>query len=184
MYQRGAVRQGEVAVRLGVVMGERRGGTDRVLAEVAGRLAARGLRLAGVVQENPEVPGRRCDMDLVLLDAGGRMRISQCLGPMARGCRLDPAGLEAAVGQVGEALGGAVLPELVIVNKFGKAEIAGRGFRPLIARALELGVPVLTGLNRANLDGFEAFAQGLAEPLPPDPAAVLAWCHGAVRAEV
>lgn len=181
MYQRGAVRQGEPEMRLGVVTGERRGGVDRVLAEVAGRLAALGWRLAGVVQDNPEVPGRRCDMDLILLGSAERIRISQCLGPLARGCRLDPAGLEAAAGRVAAALDSAP-PELLIVNKFGKAELAGRGFRPLIARALDLGVPVLVGLNRANLDGFEAFAQGLAEPLPPDPAAILDWCRGLDRA--
>lgn len=171
-------------MRLGTVIGERRGAVDRVLAEVAGRLGAQGWRLAGVVQENPEVPGRRCDMDLVLLDGGARVRISQCLGPLARGCRLDPTGLEAAVGRVAAGLERdlpGLLPELLIVNKFGKAELAGRGFRPVIARALELGVPVLIGLNRANLDGFDAFAEGLAEPLPPDPAAILAWCAGAAR---
>jgi nucleoside-triphosphatase THEP1 len=167
-------------MRLGTVIGERRGAVDRVLAQVAGRLGAQGWRLSGVVQENPEVPGRRCDMELVLLDGDERVRISQCLGPLARGCRLDPTGLEAAVGRVAAGLETAP-PELLIINKFGKAEIGGRGFRPVIARALELGVPVLIGLNRANLDGFDAFAEGLADPLPPDPAAILAWCEGAMR---
>lgn len=167
-------------MRLGTVIGERRGAVDRVLAEVAGRLGAQGWRLAGVVQENPEVPGQRCDMDLVLLEGGARVRISQGLGPLAHGCRLDPAGLEAAAGQVAAGLETAP-PELLIVNKFGTAELSGRGFRPVIGRALELGVPVLIGLNRANLDGFDAFAEGLAEPLPPDPAAILAWCAGAAR---
>jgi nucleoside-triphosphatase THEP1 len=170
-------------MRLGVVLGERRGMVDRVLAEAAGQLATRGLTLAGVVQENPEVPGRRCDMDLVLLEGGTRVRISQCLGPLARGCRLDPTGLEAAVGQVAARLEDAERPALVIVNKFGKAEIGGRGFRPVIGRALELGLPVLVGLNRANLDGFEHFAQGLAEALPAEVPAVVEWALGAVSIE-
>lgn len=168
-------------MRLGVVVGERRGGIDRVLAALAAELGAGGWRLAGVVQENPEVPGRRCDMDLILLGAGARFRISQCLGPLSRGCRLDPAGLEAAVGHVAAGLE-AERPELMILNKFGKAELAGRGFRPVIARALELEVPVLIGLNRANLDGFEAFAGGAAEVLPAEPEALRLWCRGAARA--
>jgi hypothetical protein len=181
MYQRDTVRQGEAAMRLGVVMGERRGATDRVLAHLAAELGAAGWRLAGVVQENPEVPGRRCDMDLVLLGAGARFRISQCLGPLARGCRLDPAGLEAAVGHVAAGLE-AERPELLMLNKFGKAELAGRGFRPVIARALEMEVPVLMGLNRANLDGFEDFAGGVAEVLAADPEVLRVWCQGAARA--
>jgi nucleoside-triphosphatase THEP1 len=169
-------------MRLGVAMGERRGAVDRVLADAAATLAAQGWRLSGVVQENPEVPGRRCDMDLIVLGPGTRVRISQCLGPMARGCRLDPAGLEAAVGQVAAALEAGPLPELLIINKFGKSELAGRGFRPVVAGALERGVPVLIGLNRANLGGFESFAGGLAEPLPAELPAILDWCRGAARA--
>jgi hypothetical protein len=167
-------------MRLGYVIGTRRGGVDALLAEAAGRLQAEGRDLAGVVQINPEVPGRRCDMDLILLGEAERFRISQCLGPQARGCRLDPAGLEAAVGRVEAGLA-LRAPELLIVNKFGKAEIGGRGFRPVIARALGDGVPVLVGVNRANLNGFQDFAGGVGTPLPEDLGAVLDWCRGVAR---
>jgi hypothetical protein len=167
-------------MRLGYVIGARRGGVDALLAQAAAQLQAEGWNLAGVVQINPEVPGRRCDMELILLGADQRFRISQCLGPQARGCRLDPEGLEAAVGRVEGRLDRG-LPQLLIVNKFGKAEIGGRGFRPVIARALGEGVPVLVGVNKANLDGFQDFAQGIGTPLPEDPGAVLDWCRGAVR---
>jgi hypothetical protein len=165
---------------LGYVVSARRGGVDLLLADVAARLAAEGWRLAGVVQVNAERPGRRCDMELAVL-GGETVRISQCLGPLSRGCRLDPAGLEAAVGQV-DAVLDAKAPQLLIVNKFGKAEIGGRGFRPVIARALGDGVPVLLGVNRANLDGFAAFAEGFGTPLPEDAEAVLDWCRGVARA--
>lgn len=167
-------------MQLGYVIGKRRGGVDALLAQVAGQLQADGWSLAGAVQVNPEVPGQRCDMDLVLLGDDGRFRISQCLGPQARGCRLDPAGLAAAAGQV-EAMLEQGAPQLLIINKFGKAEIAGQGFRPAIARALGDGVPVLVGVNAANLDGFRAFAQGIGAPLPDDLAAVLDWCRGLSR---
>jgi len=161
-------------MRLGYVIGTGRGAVDRLLSAVAARLEGEGMRLAGVVQINAERPGQRCDMDLAVL-GGDRVRISQCLGPLARGCRLDPVGLEEAVGQVGAAL--ARRPQLLIVNKFGKAEIAGRGFRPVIAQALGDGVPVLLGVSRANLDGFDAFADGLAEALPAETAPILDWCR-------
>lgn len=168
-------------MQLGYVIAARRGGVDALLAEVAAALQAEGRDLAGVVQVNPEVPGRRCDMDLILLGQEARFRISQCLGPQARGCRLDPAGLEAAAGRI-EAMLAARAPQLLVINKFGKAEIGGRGFRPVIARALGDGVPVLVGVNKANLDGFQDFAQGIGDALPEDPAAVLDWCRGTLRA--
>ncbi|MFN3955871.1 MAG: DUF2478 domain-containing protein [Pararhodobacter sp.] len=161
---------------LGYVIGARRGAVDTLIAEVAQALLAEGIALAGVVQVNSETgPQTRCDMDLQVLTQGKQVRISQSLGPMARGCRLDPQGLEAAVGMVEAALDAA--PALLIVNKFGKAELEGRGFRPVIGRALAEGVPVLTAVNEANLEGFTRFAEGLGTPLPPDAAQVLAWCR-------
>ena len=48
------------------------------------------------------------------------LRISQALGPSARGCRLDAAALEVAVGLVSTRL--AEGADLLILNKFGKHE--------------------------------------------------------------
>lgn len=152
------------------------GAGDRLIGAVAGILLAEGWRLAGVVQSNTEVaPGRACKMDLTVLGSGETVRISQDLGAGSRGCRLDPAGLEAAVGLVERSL--ALGPRLLIVNKFGKQEAEGRGFRPLIGRALAEGVPVLTTVSGKNLAAFECFAEGLAERLAPEAGAVLDWCR-------
>lgn len=114
-------------------------------------------------------------MDLHVLAADRIVRISQNLGSLAKGCRLDPSGLEQAVGMVEAALDAE--PRLLIVNKFGKQEIDGRGFRPVIGRALAAGVPVLTAVNSANLPGFRTFADEMAEPLALDFDAILGWCR-------
>ena len=56
-----------------------------------------GLRLAGGVQTSHDRPDRDlCDMDLTLLPDGPALRISQDLGPLAQGCRLDADALAAA----------------------------------------------------------------------------------------
>lgn len=161
---------------LAYVIGGGRGEGDRLLAEVAERLAARGWPLAGVVQINTDRGGEGpCDMDLSVLGRGARVRISQSLGSGSSGCRLDPDGLETAVGLVAATLEQA--PRLLILNKFGKAEIEGRGFRPLIGEALAAGIPVLTGVKPLNLEGFRAFAGGLETALDGDVEAVLRWCE-------
>ena len=148
------------------VMTEDRGATDRLLAGLAARLTREGVRLAGVVQHNVEcADDRLCDMDVAVLPDGPTFRISQSLGPEARGCRLDPSALEQAVAAV-EARW--TVPDLLIVNKFGKHEAGGRGFRGPIARALAEGVPVLTGVNRLNVGAFSDFAEGLAAPGPTE----------------
>jgi nucleoside-triphosphatase THEP1 len=65
--------------------------------------------------------------------------------------------------------------DLLIVNKFGKHEAEGRGFRDVIAEAVAMEIPVLVGLNALNRPAFESFAEGLAVQLPSDPAALMAW---------
>lgn len=161
-------------MKLAYTMAPGRGDTDLVLERLATDLAARGLRCCGTVQINSErLDAGPCDMDLRVLPDGAILRISQDLGPQARGCRLDPAALETAVGLVAAGLSSGA--DLLIINKFGKHEAEGRGFRDVIATAVALDVPVLVGLNPLNWRAFETFAEGLAIQLPPEPAALMAW---------
>lgn len=168
---------------LGYVVAEGRGAGDARLREASERLRARGVSMAGAVQVNVERdPARKCDMDLHILDGAEVVRISQNLGAHSRGCRLDPEGLERAVGLVAAAL--ERHPAVLIVNKFGKQELQGRGFRPVIGEAIAMGVPVLTCVHDTNLAGFLAFVGDMAERLPDDPDAIAAWCTAqAIAAE-
>lgn len=163
-------------MNLAYVTTQARGATDRLLAAVADRLGAEGVRLAGVVQTNTEcADNARCDMDLRVMPTGEVIRISQSLGAGARGCRLNPGELERAVGLVSGALANG--PDLLIVNKFGKHEADGRGFRPLIAEALALDVPVLLGVNGLNEEKFLAFTEGAAAKLEPEIETLVQWMH-------
>ncbi|MFX0544734.1 DUF2478 domain-containing protein [Roseovarius sp. S1116L3] len=168
---------------LAYTMAPGRGDTDLILERLANDLAAQGVRCCGTVQINTErCYSGPCDMDIRVLPDGPILRISQDLGPSARGCRLDPAALETAVGLVGARLSSGA--DLLIINKFGKQEADGRGFREVIAQAVELDVPVLVGLNELNRAGFEAFAAGMAVQLPPEGAALSAWARTATAAEI
>jgi nucleoside-triphosphatase THEP1 len=156
-----------------------RGETDRFIAQVATALEAAGLRLAGTVQTNTDRPGRRkCDMELRVLPDGPAVRISEDRGGLARGCILDSGALEQTVVAVLERLAGA---DCLIVNKFGKRESEGRGMVPVIAAALERGMPVLVGVNALNMPDFLNFAGELALPLPAEVGTVADWCLGRCR---
>ena len=164
-------------MKIGFTMTEGRGELDRVLADVAERAGAEGLRTCGIVQINTERPGTaRCDMDVRILPGGPDIRISQSLGPEATGCRLDPDGLETAVAEVGRRMEAGF--DVFILNKFGKQEAEGRGFREMIGRALEQGASVIAGTNGTNRTAFEEFAGGMAENLPPDPESIVDWLLG------
>lgn len=161
-------------MNLAYTMAPGRGDTDLILFRLARTLSARGLRCCGTVQINSErADAGPCDMDVQVLPDGPILRISQDLGRASRGCRLDPAALEAAIGLVSASMVQGA--DLLIVNKFGKHEAEGRGFRSVIAEALSNGIPVLVGMNMLNLSAFEEFAEGLAARLPPEPSALERW---------
>lgn len=145
------------------------------LRAVVATLRARGHRAAGVLPEPCSAPDRHaCDIDLFDLATGARLPISQRLGRHAAGCRLDSAAIEAAAMAVAGGLAGAPAAALIL-NRFGKQEVTGRGFHPVILTALQRDMPVLLGVNDTHLPAFEAFAGGLAVALPDSPGPVIDW---------
>lgn len=160
-------------MKLGFVRLEGPGATDAFLSAMAAHLSSCGVRLAGTVQINTDREcGHLCDMDLKLLPDGPEVRISQNLGTGSTGCRLDAGALEQAVAIARARLGSA---DLLIVNKFGKHEAEGRGFRELIAEALAAGLPVLIGVNPQNFAAFQDFCGGAALALPAESGAIAGW---------
>ena len=129
---------------------------DPFLWSTIAQFRAQGLRLAGVAQINEHRPGRRrCDMIIEELSSGNRFRISQDRGDLARGCRLDHGALAAVVIAVETSLRGDV--DMLILDKFGKEEAEGRGFRDAIALAVASQVPVLIGVPARNCDAWRTF---------------------------
>lgn len=165
---------------LGYICVEERGEADRILTALAARLRARLVRVAGAVQTNdPWRDDMPCDMNLHVLPADPEgeaevIRISERLGKGAEACRLDIGALEEAAALVEARIAGA---ELLILNKFGKREAAGGGFRAAVARALEAGVPVLIAAGPVDSIGFLDFAGDMAERVAPE--AAEAWALAA-----
>lgn len=160
-------------MKLGYITLPGRGQTDLFLADLAQGLSAAGLRLTGTVQTNTErACSHHCDMDLLVLPNGPVIRINQDLGAESTGCRLDAGALESAVAEVSPRLSGA---DVMIVNKFGKHEAEGRGFRHLMAEALISGLPVVVGVNPVNRQAFEEFSEGAATQLEADVSFILHW---------
>lgn len=168
-------------MRIAFTIAPGRGDTDLLLAGVAEAVARAGFRACGTVQTNTECAGEGpCDMDVKVLPDGPLIRISQSLGPQARGCRLDAGALETAIAHTEPRLATA---DLLIVNKFGKQEANGRGFRNLIGDALMRDIPVLVGLNALNKQAFLEFTDGAAVELSPEHDALLNWLQAELAAD-
>lgn len=151
---------------------------DVLLNAVATMMQADGVKLAGAVQWNVERIGRsRCDMKLLDLATGNWIDASD-INRAATACRLDPWALEDAAGLVASSIKPGV--ELVILNRFGKQEVAGQGFRSAIEAAIANEMPVLLSVNANYREAFDAFSGGEAVVLPAEIDAVTAWCRAAV----
>lgn len=155
---------------------------DTVLTQAVGMLRAGGCRLGGAVQHNTPIADRcACDMTLEDLGSGRLVDISENRGPHARGCRLNSLALEELTGLAATAIAAGV--DLLVVNKFGKRETEGHGFRQAIETAVASGVPVIALVSHDNLAGWEAFTQGLDDRLSPDVQAIISWCHAVIGRE-
>jgi nucleoside-triphosphatase THEP1 len=153
---------------------------DALIAQSAAALLASGYKLGGVVQSNPHREGRRrCDMYVKDLLGGDEVKISLDRGNEARGCRLD----QDAFARIDAWIERAVLEhvDLLVINKFGREEVHGRGLRGVIAEALIADIPLIIGVSTQNLGDFLAFAGDSAVRLKPEIENVTAWCRNAIE---
>lgn len=147
---------------------------DRFLAGLGYSLRQMGVKIAGLVQHNTFAHAQtRCDMALEELYSSQIKRLSENRGPGARGCRLDRSALAEAVAWLMAALD--QHPRMLILNKFGNAEMDGGGVRDAISAAVGLSVPVIVGVPARNLEPWNAFAGGMAQECPVDSAPVRRW---------
>lgn len=147
---------------------------DKLLAEWGYALRDGGLAVAGLVQLNTFVRDPvKCDMAVEELYSGTVLQLSEDRGPEARGCRLDRGILAEAAALLAVALDDK--PDVLVLNKFGKVEAEGGGLRDVLARAVELEVPIVVGVPFRNLDQWRHFAGGMAEECAAEPLAIRRW---------
>ena len=151
---------------------------DAVFKTLVKRCRVMGLALAGVLQHQAFEGGdRRCDVILEDLATGHRTALFENRGAGARGCRLDEGALAEATARVEGSL--EHVPQLLVLNKFGKVECEGGGLRDLIASAIDRGIPVIIGVPERNLDAWRSFAGQFSTELPDDAGQVTKWLKGA-----
>lgn len=166
-------------LRIAAVTGAASGLTDPILADLADRLTAEGLRVAGAVQRTtPSSSTRNKTMELVLLPDRRTITISEDRPLGALGCSLDPGVFEGAVAEITARIG----PEadIALLSKFGQREIEGQGLRPAIVAAVEHDLPLVIGVAPPRMADFAAFLGSPVDELPPDGQAIRDWVRGAL----
>jgi len=138
---------------------------------VVAQCRMQGLNLAGVLQHHvSDRPERRCDIILEDLSCGHRTSIFEDRGQGAAGCKLDEIALTDAASRVERHLESN--PDVLVLNKFGKAESLGGGLLDLIAAAINRQVTVVIAVPHSHLAAWRAFAGDFARELGSNPDAV------------
>ncbi|MBC2886367.1 DUF2478 domain-containing protein [Ochrobactrum sp. CM-21-5] len=147
---------------------------DRFLTDIAKRAKEARLRVAGYVQHRDTEMDECCrDIEIEHIGTGTTQIISQPLGSGSQGCRLDPAALADIAGTLRAELEAGA--DMLILNRFGKGETEGHGFRSLIETAYARQIPVLTVVRETYADGWREFAADCGTLLSPDSQSVMDW---------
>ncbi len=148
---------------------------DAAISKAAEVIVNAGHSVLGVVQERGKKSADCACREMRLRDlANGKITIiSERRGKQARGCHLDRAALlEHAKRFEARILD---MPDLVTINRFGRAECEGSGFRSAIELAVTLNIPVLVGVSKSYLDGWNKFHGGMASSISPEIASIVQW---------
>ncbi len=147
---------------------------DDILENAVWPVRDRGHIVAGYLQrETPDGPGCCPATFLEDISSGVQYRITQALGPGSRGCRLNPQALAELSGRLLTRIGPEI--DLLVLNRFGKGEADGHGFRSVIEMACGLGIPVLTAVRETYEPFWNEFTAGMGTFLPPDAETVTQW---------
>jgi hypothetical protein len=166
-------------IRLAAIAYEHGFDIDRLLVAVCKRLARRGVRLGGLLQVSTGAKGAcATTVHVVDLRTNTAFDIWEDRGACARGCRLDERGLAAASQAIDKAISDRV--DLVIVNRFGRAESMGGGLLGCLASAVAAELPVLTAVRAPYDLAWAKFHGGLGRELPADVTAITAWAQDVI----
>lgn len=149
---------------------------DDLMRQVVRRLCDVSFVLGGLMQERD---GRH--FRVVDIRTGRAAPITEDRGRDARGCRLVPDGLLGLACCVDDAILAKV--DLIVINRFGRAESEGRGFLSSFAEAVSAGIPVLTAVRDPYFEAWQAFHDGLATELPSSLDEILRWCFASRRGQ-
>lgn len=153
---------------------------QHILKTFIQHLQSQGLRAAGLVSTDCTLPDGRTESCIQSIESGLIYPIFQNLGQGAESCRLDPAKLAAASGELTALINNP--PDLAVVNRFGVTEANGRGFRQELMNLVLADIPVVTLLNRKKYaEAWHAFTGGCATELEADLNQLQNWFNACLK---
>lgn len=144
-----------------------------MLAAVAEAWSAKGLRVAGVVEDiQPGLPKACGGAGLRNLTSGASYSLYQDLGPHSTACCLDAAGVAEACHDV---VGDLKECDIVVLSKFGKLEADRGGLLQAFIDAAAMNKPVLTSVSPTFTASYLSFVGEFGAVFPADEDVVSSW---------
>ena len=131
---------------------------DLVLRDFARRVADSGRRVCGLIQFRGRAAGRR-HRHVLVLDGWRMVEVAPADDDAGSRCSLDGRWLD----RMGREAEGSVRRgvNIVIVNRFGPLELAGRGFGAAIKAASETETPLVVAVPAFEFQHWTRFSNGM-----------------------
>ncbi len=146
---------------------------DEILRTFAADLNSSGYRAVGLVQ----LGHHRLDagLSVTLIHNGEELQLLRDLSACPAGSRLDAGRLQDA----GRRIAGAIEQgaDMVIVNRFGRQELEGKGLCSLIEQAASADIPVVIAVPAHRFGDWIKFADGMSVKLGCNRNALDKWWH-------
>ena len=146
----------------------------RILWQAIHQLQQQGMRVAGLI--NPlDSQGNKMRHLVCSLTDKREYPIMQLSGASSNTCSLNPSRLADASIIIREALNNP--PDILVFNKFGSAETAGKGLIQEYAAAALAEIPVITLIRATHLAAWQAFTDSMGVILPCSVEAIIQWAN-------
>jgi hypothetical protein len=132
---------------------------DALFTAFAGDLCRSGCRVVGAIQIGRSCRSENPRLGAMVLPEGELVPLAEDVRSCAAGCELDPVRLAGVAARLSNAMTDG--SDLVIINRFGRAEAQGRGLASLIVRALDADIPVLTAVPEHRFAALIKFSDGM-----------------------
>jgi len=146
---------------------------DGILFAFAADLAARGYRAVGLVQRGHH--HLDAGLSALLLHTGEELQLLQDIATCPAGSRLDTGRLRDAGARMEHAIDRGA--DVMIVNRFGRQELEGRGLCSMIERAAVKDIPVIIAVPVHRFAGWIRYVDGMCVKLRCDRNALDEWWH-------
>ena len=156
---------------------------DCLLIDFADDLCRSGLRPVGVIQSGRSCRAENPRLSVIMLPGGETAGLVADMEDCSTGgCRLD----DRRLGEIAKRLATAIADgaDLVLINRFGRAEAEGGGLIKLIAQALKVDIPVLIAVPERRFSDWLRFSDGMNVWLPCRREALDRWWRSVAGATV